>query len=110
MHFNGHILLITHYIITDFLIGHDESPLMLGFLLAESIGDDNCLRHAACSHPATATEYARAAKALMQGAQLAGGPSPESAEHYRALLKRMDYAVMDGMKGIACSVKYRCDV
>lgn len=83
---------------------------MLGFLIAEGVGDDNCLRHAACSHPAVATEYSRAAKALLHGAQLAGTPTEESAEHYRALLKRMDYAVLDGLKGGGCSAKYHCDV
>lgn len=83
---------------------------MLGFLIAEGIGDDNCLRHAACTKPTVATEYVRAAKALLQGAQIAGSPSADSAEHYQALLQRMEYAVLDGLKGAQCHVKYRCDV
>lgn len=83
---------------------------MLGFLIAESIGDDNCLRHAACAKPVVATEYLRAAKALLQGAQITGSPSVASTEHYRTLLKRMEFAMLDGQKGIQCNVKYRCDV
>lgn len=98
-------------LVAGFLIGNDDPPLMLGFLVAEGIGDDSCLRHAACTKPAAATEYVRAAKALMQGAQMMSAlPSDEYAEHYRSLIKRMELAALDGLKGAQCTVKYRCDM
>lgn len=84
---------------------------MLGFLVAEGLGDDSCLRNAACSKPAPATEYVRAAKALMQGAQMMGALTTDTyAEHYRTLIKRMELAALDGLKGTQCTVKYRCDL
>lgn len=83
---------------------------MVGYLIAEGSGDDNCLRRAACQAPAAALEYVRAAKALLQGSQLMSNPTLGRTEHYREMIKRSEFALMDGMKGTPCNVKYSCSL
>lgn len=83
---------------------------MIGYLIAEGSGDDSCLRRAACLAPASALEYVRAAKALLQGSQMMISPTFGQTEHYREMIKRSELALMDGMKGTPCDVKYRCSL
>uniref|UniRef100_A0A1A9ZRQ6 Uncharacterized protein n=1 Tax=Glossina pallidipes TaxID=7398 RepID=A0A1A9ZRQ6_GLOPL len=50
----------------SFGLNEDEAHLITGFLAAQG-GFDDCLYEAACSAPHVAFEYAKAAKALMEG-------------------------------------------
>lgn len=83
---------------------------MIGYLIAEGTGDDSCLRRAACLAPTAALEYVRASKALLQGSQMMSNPTLGQTEHYREMIKRSEFALMDGMKGTPCEAKYRCSL
>ncbi|XP_052863224.1 uncharacterized protein LOC128269859 [Anopheles cruzii] len=86
-----------------------EANLIIGYLAAEGSGQDGCLMRYACRAPRTADEYARAAHALMKGAEMF---DPEVAEKYsyKRMLVSLDRAAMEGLKGAPCEMIYPCHV
>ncbi|XP_058116858.1 uncharacterized protein LOC131288187 [Anopheles ziemanni] len=86
-----------------------EANLILGYLAAEGSGQDGCLMRSACRAPRTADEYARAAHALMKGAEMF---NPEVAENYnyKRLLASLDRAAMEGLQGAPCEMIYACHI
>lgn len=47
-----------------------ETPLLIGFLAAEGSGQDGCLQRAACQAPDTASQYLKAARAILKGSEI----------------------------------------
>ncbi|ETN63507.1 hypothetical protein AND_004779 [Anopheles darlingi] len=86
-----------------------EANLIIGYLAAEGSGQDGCLMRSACRAPRTADEYARAAHALMKGAEMF---SPDIAENYnyKRLLVSLDRAAMEGLQGAPCEMIYPCHI
>uniref|UniRef100_A0A182Q5B2 Uncharacterized protein n=1 Tax=Anopheles farauti TaxID=69004 RepID=A0A182Q5B2_9DIPT len=86
-----------------------EANLIIGYLAAEGSGQDGCLMRSACRAPRTADEYARAAHALMKGAEMF---SPEVADNfnYKRLLTSLDRAAMEGLQGAPCEMIYACHI
>ncbi|XP_050071033.1 uncharacterized protein LOC126558984 [Anopheles maculipalpis] len=86
-----------------------EANLIIGYLAAEGSGQDGCLMRSACRAPRTADEYARAAHALMKGAEMF---SPEIADNYnyKRLLTSLDRAAMEGLQGAPCEMIYACHI
>uniref|UniRef100_A0A182U6M6 Uncharacterized protein n=1 Tax=Anopheles melas TaxID=34690 RepID=A0A182U6M6_9DIPT len=86
-----------------------EANLIIGYLAAEGSGQDGCLMRSACRAPRTADEYARAAHALVKGAEMF---SPEVAENYnyKRLLTSLDRAAMEGLQGAPCEMIYPCHI
>uniref|UniRef100_A0A182HSX2 Uncharacterized protein n=1 Tax=Anopheles arabiensis TaxID=7173 RepID=A0A182HSX2_ANOAR len=86
-----------------------EANLIIGYLAAEGSGQDGCLMRSACRAPRTADEYARAAHALVKGAEMF---SPEVAENYnyKRLLTNLDRAAMEGLQGAPCEMIYPCHI
>ncbi|XP_053670686.1 uncharacterized protein LOC128721010 [Anopheles nili] len=86
-----------------------EANLIIGYLAAEGSGQDGCLMRSACRAPRTADEYARAAHALMKGAEMF---SPDVAENYnyKRLLANLDRAALEGLQGAPCEMIYACHI
>ncbi|XP_052890371.1 uncharacterized protein LOC128298641 [Anopheles moucheti] len=86
-----------------------EANLIVGYLAAEGSGQDGCLMRSACRAPRTADEYARAAHALMKGAEMF---NPEIADNYnyKRLLASLDRAAMEGLQGAPCEMIYACHI
>ncbi|KAJ6635753.1 hypothetical protein Bhyg_14339 [Pseudolycoriella hygida] len=94
---------------TSFGIQPDEPQLFLGYLAAEGSGDDTCLHKAACSSPELATEYVKAAKAIIQTAEMLDGELTNDL-HYKDLIQRTERAILEGMSGAPCDIIYHCRI
>ncbi|XP_055643496.1 uncharacterized protein LOC129779810 [Toxorhynchites rutilus septentrionalis] len=84
-----------------------ETGLMLGYLAAEGSGQEGCMLQSACRSPRTANEYARAAHALVKGAEIFDPEIPKNGKYNRMLLQ-LDRAVMEGLQGAPCEMIYPC--
>lgn len=87
----------------------EEPQLFLGFLAAEGSGDDTCLNHAACSSTQLATEYVKAAKAIMKTAEMLEADLANDL-HYRDLIQKTERAISEGMSGAPCDIIYHCRI
>lgn len=85
----------------------DETPLFIGYLAAEGSGDETCLHHAACVSPTRATEYLKASKAILKGAEMFDANMTKMA-HYYDVIVRTERAVQDGRNGAPCEAIYHC--
>ncbi|XP_055540414.1 uncharacterized protein LOC129727048 [Wyeomyia smithii] len=86
-----------------------EAGLMIGYLAAEGSGQEGCMLQSACRAPRTASEYSRAAHALVQGVEIFD-PEISKDEKYNRLLLQMDRAVMEGLQGAPCEMIYPCHI
>ncbi|KAG4079246.1 hypothetical protein HA402_006969 [Bradysia odoriphaga] len=93
----------------SFTIKPDEPQLFLGFLAAEGSGDDTCLHHAACSSTQLATEYVKAAKAIIKTAEMLDAELVNNLR-YRELIQKTERAIADGMAGAPCDIIYHCQI
>ncbi|XP_062565842.1 uncharacterized protein LOC134228081 [Armigeres subalbatus] len=84
-----------------------ETGLMIGYLAAEGSGQEGCMLQSACMSPHTANEYARAANALVKGAEIFDPEIPKSSK-YNRLLIQLDRAIMEGLQGAPCDMIYPC--
>ncbi|KXJ83582.1 hypothetical protein RP20_CCG005139 [Aedes albopictus] len=84
-----------------------EPGLMIGYLAAEGSGQEGCMLQSACMSPHTANEYARAASALVKGAEIFDPEIPKNSK-YNHLLIQLDRAIMEGLQGAPCEMIYPC--
>lgn len=75
---------------------------MMGFLAAQG-GRDECLYMAACKSPAEATEYSKAAKALLQTVDSFMVNDIYNKARYSDLLLIMNQAAYNGYHGVPCN-------
>lgn len=85
----------------------DEPPLFIGYLAAEGSGDESCLHHAACESPNRTTEYLKASKAILKGAEMFE-INQKNMAHYYDVIVRTERAVIDGLSGVPCDAAYPC--
>lgn len=97
------------FVAASFTIQPDEPHLFLGYLAAEGSGDDTCLHNAACSSPQLATEYLKAASAILQTAEMLNGELT-NVLHYKELIQKTERAVVDGRSGAPCDIIYHCRI
>lgn len=83
-----------------------ESPLIIGFLAAQGSEADGCLYRAACKSPNTAREYSRAARAVLQGADIFKASTTD--KRYNEMIYNVDRAVLEGVEGAPCEAIYPC--
>ncbi|XP_055908228.1 uncharacterized protein LOC129943040 [Eupeodes corollae] len=86
-----------------------EGHLITGFLAAQGSGNDGCLYQAACHSPVSAYEYARAAKALLNGIEKFEGTTLNN-PRYNDLIVLVEKAAYDGYKGNPCDKTYQCNM
>lgn len=96
-------------IIASFSIKPDEPQLFLGYLAAEGSKDDTCLHRAACSSPELATEYVKAAKAIIKTAEMLDA-EVANVLHYKELIQKTERAILEGMSGSPCDMIYHCRI
>ncbi|XP_058817869.1 uncharacterized protein LOC131681176 [Topomyia yanbarensis] len=84
-----------------------ETGLLIGYLAAEGSGQEGCMLLSACQAPRMANEYARAAHALVQGAEIFDPEIPRNSK-YNRMLMQIDRAVMEGLQGAPCDMIYPC--
>lgn len=101
------LYLINLTIYTASLISADEPSLFIGYLAAEGSGDDGCLHRSACKAPKRTTEYLRAAKAILKGAEMFDATIAYNS-HYHDVVQKAERAVLDGMTGAPCEAIYPC--
>lgn len=82
---------------------------MIGYLAAEGSGQEGCMLQSACMSPHTANEYARAANALVKGAEIFDPEIPKSSKYNRMLIQ-LDRAIMEGLQGAPCDMIYPCHI
>lgn len=96
-------------VIASFTIRPEEPQLFLGYLAAEGSGDDTCLHKAACSSPELATEYIKAAKAILNTAETLDAEMINDL-HYRDIIQKTERAILEGMSGAPCDIIYHCRI
>lgn len=89
------------------MISADDPALFIGYLAADGSGDTNCFHRAACMSPKHTTEYLRAAKAILKGAQMFD-MNFDNSSHYRGIIQKAERAVLEGMTGAPCENIYPC--
>lgn len=87
----------------------EEPELFLGYLAAEGSGDDTCLHKAACSSPELATEYVKAAKAIIKTVEMLDTELTNEF-HYKELIQKTERAILEGMSGAPCDIIYHCRI
>ncbi|XP_037943526.1 uncharacterized protein LOC119676360 [Teleopsis dalmanni] len=92
----------------EYGLNEGEAYLITGFLAAQGAGIDDCLYAAACESPKVAYEYAKAAKALMEGIKKFENNS-FSNPRYNDLLVLVEKAAHDGYRGVPCNTTFKCD-
>lgn len=97
------------FLLASFALKSDEPELFLGYLAAEGSGDDTCLNKAACSSPELATEYVKAAKAIIKTAEMLDAELTNDL-HYNDLIQRTERAILEGMSGAPCDIIYHCQI
>lgn len=88
------------------LILDEEAPLFVGFLALEGSGEQNCLNRAACRSPQIASDYVKAAKAVIQGVQMFD--QQINATLYVRTIDGLERSIVDGINGISCNAIYPC--
>lgn len=96
-------------IVASFSIRPEEPQLFIGYLAAEGSGDDACLHKAACSSPELATEYVKAAKAIIKTAEMLEADVTNSL-HYKDLIQKTERAILEGISGAPCDIIYHCRI
>ncbi|XP_050316840.1 uncharacterized protein LOC126750994 [Bactrocera neohumeralis] len=91
-----------------FGLSDGEDYLITGFLAAQGIGLDDCLYAAACASPNVAYEYAKAAKALIEGIEKYEGNAFNN-PRYNDLIVLLEKAAYDGYRGLPCNRSSKCD-
>ncbi|XP_073817494.1 uncharacterized protein [Musca autumnalis] len=84
-----------------------EDYLITGFLAAQN-GFDECLFAAACESPQIAYEYAKAAKALIEGIEKFQG-EPFQNVRYMELAVLVEEAAYNGLRGVPCNRTQKCE-
>ncbi|XP_036324176.1 uncharacterized protein LOC118737638 [Rhagoletis pomonella] len=92
----------------NFGLSDGEDYLITGFLAAQGIGLDDCLYAAACASPNVAYEYAKAAKALIDGIEKYEG-NVFNNPRYNDLIMLLEKASYDGFRGSSCNRSLKCD-
>ncbi|XP_054734058.1 uncharacterized protein LOC129241642 [Anastrepha obliqua] len=93
----------------NFGLSDGEDYLITGFLAAQGIGLDDCLYAAACASPNVAYEYAKAAKALIEGIEKYEGNAFNN-PRYNDLIGLLEKAAYDGYRGLPCNRSSKCDI
>ncbi|XP_059217366.1 uncharacterized protein LOC106096408 [Stomoxys calcitrans] len=84
-----------------------EDYMITGFLAAQG-GFDECLYAAACESPQIAYEYAKAAKALIEGIEKFQG-TPVENRRYIELAVMVEEAAYNGLRGMPCNITLKCE-
>lgn len=93
---------------SDSVIRSDEAPLFVGFLALEGSGNDGCLNLAACNAPETATEYLKAARAIIKGTEMFDKKYINSTKDYSYTLHQLEQSIQKGFDGGPCDSIYHC--
>lgn len=91
------------------MVTQDETPLFIGYLAAEGSGQDGCLNQAACKAPETASEYLRAAKAVIKGAEMFDN-NYWNTTAYPKLIYQLEQSIQEGKDGAQCDLIYYCRI
>ncbi|XP_075144630.1 uncharacterized protein LOC142219603 [Haematobia irritans] len=91
----------------SFNLHKGEDYMITGFLAAQG-GFDECLYAAACESPQVAYEYAKAAKALIEGIEKFQG-APVENRRYIELAVMVEEAAYNGLRGMPCNITLKCE-